>query len=368
MSPIRPLKVAFIQDALPFIGGAERTLMAALEVFPDAPIYTLVYNPQVFSGTPIAQAKVHTSFIDRLPGAHKHHRWFFPLMPTAVTRMTIPDADIIISFNYAVAHGIIPQPSQMHISYTLTPMRYAYQDRQRFLDRQPSGPQRWITRWALERFRHWDQQAVKGVHQFAAISAWIAGLVRLAYHRSAQVIYPPVEVERFIPSAARSQAFLVVSRLVTHKNIDRIIAAFNKLGKPLWVVGTGPEETRLSRLAQPNVRILGWVPDNDLPALYGQARAVINACEDDFGISMVEALAAGCPVIALAQGAAPEFIQNGVNGWLYKDDSITGIIAAVEEFESIASQFNPDVIRQSAMRFNRERFKSELRDLVYDSW
>jgi glycosyltransferase involved in cell wall biosynthesis len=367
MTELHQPRIAFVQDALPFWGGAERTLETALEAFPDASLYSLVFNRDAFNGSQIGKAEAHTSFLDRLPGAHSHHRAYFPLMPAAIRSLNLEEADIILSFHYAVAHGVRVRPGQLHLSYTYTPMRYAYQARERFLRGLLPGPPRWAAGFGLERFRRWDRRAAWGVHRFAAISGWVGELIERYYNRPATVIYPPVDVERFAAGGKHDAAYLVVSRLEPHKNVERIVKAFNLLERPLWVVGKGSQESFLRKLAGPTVQILGWQPDEALPGLYARARAIVHACEEDFGISMVEGLAAGCPVIALGSGSALELVRDGENGLLFDGESIADITNAVQNFEDFV-RLDEKAIRESALPFARERFQSELKAWVEESW
>jgi glycosyltransferase involved in cell wall biosynthesis len=276
-------RIAFVQDALPFFGGAERTLSAALEVFPSAPVYTLVYNPGSFHSTPLENAIVRTGFINRLPPLRHNYRWFLPLMQYEIERLNLDDFDIVLSFSYAVAHGVRSRPGQLH-SYTGTPMRYAWQARERFLKRIPPGGLRLAAWLYLRQFRRWDVLASRRIHHYVAISHWIATVIRDAYRRRASVLYPPVNIDRIHPLTPRCNYFLVVSRLVAHKRIDLIVKAFNQLKLPLWIAGTGREECRLRALAGPTVRLLGWQPETVLPELYGRAHAFIHACEHDLGL------------------------------------------------------------------------------------
>ncbi len=257
------LKVAFVQDALPLWGGAEKVLAAALEVFPQAEVYTLVYRGENFRDSIIARRPVHTSFIDRLPAARSHHRAFLPLMPLAIERFDLHDYDILISFSYAVAHGIRPRPGQLHISYMHTPLRYAWQS-EPAASHQGQPVMHFLVEAYLQAFRKWDAGAARRTDHFVSVSQWIAQRVWQAYQRSSDVVYPPVDVDRFRPLLPRSGYYLVASRLVAHKQVDLVVEAFSRSGLPLLVVGTGPEESRLRRTAGSNVRLLGWQPPHPI--------------------------------------------------------------------------------------------------------
>ncbi len=361
------LRIAFIQDALPFWGGAEKVLSAALEVFPQAEVYTLVYQEANFHGSIIGRRPVHTSFIDRLPTARRHHRAFLPLMPFAVEHFDLRGYDILVSFSYAVAHGIIPLPGQLHISYMHTPLRYAWQNQAGL-----GGARRTYPNFLLEAylpfFRRWDAASSRRTGHFISVSHFIAQRVWQAFHRQSDVLYPPVDIDRFRPLSPRLDHYLLLSRLVAHKRVDLAVQAFNRLGLPLVVAGAGPEEARLQRMAGPNIQFLGWQPQEKLAELYGRARAFIHPGIEDFGIAMVEAQAAGCPVIALQDGAAPEIVRQGETGLLFPDPSAAGLREAVLRFEQEYRKFDPLAIQQHARKFSKARFQRHFAGLVEQDW
>ena len=350
-------KVALVIDALPGIGGAEKVLMAAMGLFPDAPIYTLIYNRDAFTGTPIAARQVIPSFIDRLPQVYTQYRRYLPLMPGAIERFDLRGYDLILSFSYAVAHGIRVQAGQEHISYTFTPMRYAWCGMG--LDG-VEGSQDRITNWLLGTFRNWDSAAVDRVDRFAAVSGWIADCAMRAYQRESTVIYPPVEVERFSSQRERGDYFITVNRLVAHKRVDLMVDAFNLLQLPLLVVGDGPERSRLERRAEPNIRFLGFQSDQKIAELLGRARAYICAGKEDFGIAAVEAQAAGCPVIAYRMGGVMETVIEGQTGLFFDEAGFESLMDAVCRFEARVQGFHPAQIAASVLHFNKQRFLHEF--------
>jgi glycosyltransferase involved in cell wall biosynthesis len=361
-----PLRLAFVQDALPFYGGAERVLAQALRVFPGTPLYTLVHAPRRLSGTPLEHQQVHTAFIDRLPGAHWNHRWFLPLYPAAIQSLDLSAYDLVVSFSYAVAHGVITRPDQRHISLIHTPLRQAYHPAQYAEGRNT------LTAWAVERLldrlRTWNLRASARPDHILAISRWVAQQVRSAFHRAAPVLYPPVEVERFSPSLPRDRYYLTLARLEGHKRLDLAVSAFNQLGLPLLIVGQGRQRRRLEKLARPNIRFLGHLSDRDVAGLLGRARALIHPAEEDFGIAMVEAQAAGCPVIAYAEGGAAETVVDGRTGILFPAQEVGSLIEAVLVHESNPQQFSPAEMRRSAERFSALRFRRRFASLVYAVW
>jgi glycosyltransferase involved in cell wall biosynthesis len=349
--------VALVVDALPGLGGSEKVLMAAMELFPKAPIYTLIYNSPAFSHTPIARRRVVTSYLERLPLAHKHYRKFLPLMPHAIAQFDLSRFDKVISFSYAVAHGIPTYAGQTHFSYTYTPMRYAW--RNFGLDglQKPFNP---LLTTIFSPFRNWDLTAIENVAGLAAVSHWIKDWVGRIYKRDSTVIYPPVEVERFTPQLERENYYITVSRLVAHKRIDLMVEAFNRLKLPLLVVGDGPIRAQLEQRAAENIHFLGYLPDEQVNDLLNRAHGYICAGEEDFGIALIEAQAAGCPVIAYGRGGALETVAAGETGLLFDEPNAEGLVEAVKIFETQIRNFNALNISQKTQRFNKRRFLQEF--------
>lgn len=352
-------KVAIVIDALPGLGGAEKVLMTVLELFPDAPIYTLVYNRDKFENTPIARHQVVTSFIEHLPFARTQYRKYLPIMPFAIERFDLHPYETILSFSYAVANGVKACDGQKFLSYTFTPMRYAWS--YIGLDGKPRRSSL-VLDWIFKRFREWDLDSVIRVNKFAAVSSWVAGWIRQTYQRESTVIYPPVEVERFSPSADRENYFITVARLVPHKQLDLLVEAFNCLKLPLIIVGEGPERTKLERRAADNVRFLGFQPDTVVEDLLKRARAYICPGKEDFGIALVEAQAAGCPVIAFGAGGAQEIVLENQTGLFFKENVPESLISAVERFNR--ADISNKVCAENATRFNKQRFISKFRTFV----
>jgi len=354
-------RIAFVIDALPSLGGAEKVLFTALEAFPQADIFTLVYNKRIFSHSPIGNRNVTTSFIDRIPLAHRQHRMFLPLMPSAIEKFDLRDYERIVSFSYAVAHGIQNFNGARHISYTFTPMRYAWMDVN--INGTHNSKNRLLKKF-MKGFREWDQKAASHVHQFVAISQEVARRIENAYHREAEIIYPPVDVNRFTPSKERENYFVTVTRLVPHKRIDILVQAFSKLRIPLIVIGEGPELNHLARTAGSNIRFLGYQADRQVEELLGKARGFVCATEEDFGIAIVEAQAAGCPVIAYGKGGALETVVPNQTGIFFAEQSPESLIEALQNFERIYSCFHSPRIVQNSLKFQKETFLSRFEQLV----
>lgn len=353
-------RIAFVTDALPAVGGAEKTLFTALECFPNADIFTLIYNKAAFSRTPLGKRRVRTSFLDQLPLARRNHRLFLPWMPWAIEQFDLSEYDTVVSFSYAVANGAKAK-SAKHLSYTHTPMRYAWNNLNIRGKKHGNNP---LINQYFESFRRWDRAAASKISAFATISHDIAARIQSAYHKEAQVIYPPVEVDRFRAGEERQGYYAVVSRLVAHKRLDLIVEAFSALGLPLKIIGDGPERSRLVNQAAGNVEFLGFQSDECVAELLNRARGFICATAEDFGIAIVEAQAAGCPVLAYGRGGALETIVNGDTGLLFQQQSAECLTEAVMAFEHKLSRFNAQAIAEHARRFDKAIFKAEFREFV----
>ena len=354
-------RIAFVVDSLPAIGGGEKTLFAALELFPEADVFTLIYNKNAFVHSPIENKEVITSFLDKLPFAQTHHRFLLPLMPSAIERFDLCQYDVIVSFSYAVAHGVRVNNGARHISYTYTPMRYAWSDINIDGTHSRKNP---ILNLVMEKFRSWDKIAASRVHEFAAISNGIANRVNASYQREARVIYPPVEIERFHPNGQRGLYFVTLSRLVAHKRIDLVIEAFSRLNLPLKIIGDGPQRKILQRRATSNIEFLGYQSDEDVARLLSNARGFVCAAEEDFGIAIVEAQSAGCPVIAYKGGGALETVIDGTTGLFFEEQSVVSLIDAIKRFNDSAHRFRHSDMVNNAQRFGKEHFRRSFQEFV----
>lgn len=363
-------KIAFIHDWLTTWGGSEQVLEAALEAFAPAPIHTLVYKPEAFGDSLIGKQRILPSFLQRLPGSRRNHRLYLPLMPLAIEQFDLHGYSLILSSSHAVAHGVLTHPDQLHVNYVHTPMRYAWHLYHQYLEESglTRGPKSWLVRLIMHYMRQWDFQAAQRPEHFIANSHWTARNIWRAYRRKAEVIYPPVDVDSYQPLSPREEYYLTVSRLVPYKKVGLIIKAFKELGYPLKVVGDGPLYKTYSQESPPNVELLGWQPKEQLARLLGRAKAFVYAAEEDFGITPVEAQAAGCPVIAYGRGGASETVIDGKTGILYREQSVEALMRAVREFEQAPDRFRVEDLRRNAARFSRERFIREFRAYVEQKW
>ncbi len=356
--------MAVVIDGLSSYTGAERVLADILELYPRSALYTLAYEAKAFKGRPIKEYCVHTSWIQGLPWGSTRYRNYLPLLPLAVESLDLRGYDIVLSLSYAVAHGVLCRPDQLHISYTFAPLRYAWQSSHEYFRQGPLAP---LASLIMHYMRLWDYAAVGRIDHLAAISRWTAECVRRAYNRPADVIYPPVDIERFKP-AKRSEYYVAFSRLVRHKRLELIVSAFSRLGLPLLIIGEGPERHRLESLASGNVQLLGWRTDEEAATILGSAKALVHAAEEDFGLVMAEAQAAGCPVIGYVSGAAREILVEGETGLLFPEQSVDSIAEAVTQFEQNRAAFPPEKAAENARRFSKQRFQVQFSQMVEHQW
>lgn len=357
------MKTAIIHDWLITYGGAERVLEEMLAVFPDADLFALYdFIPPDRRGF-IRDKRVTTSFLQRFPLARKKYRSYLPLMPLAVEQFDLSGYDLVISSSYAVAKGVITGPDQLHVCMCYSPMRYAWDLTHQYLHESglTRGPKSWLARYMLHRIRLWDHRTAAGVDRFIAISDYIARRITKVYGRSSTVIHPPVDIDTYRPDGPKEDYFLTASRMVPYKKIDTIVEAFGTLPeKQLLVIGDGPDMKKIKAKATANTTFLGYQPPDDMRRYMQKAKGFIFAAEEDFGIVPVEAQACGTPVIAFGKGGARETVIEGVTGLFFDRQTPEAIAAALNEFETVAHRFDPEVIRRHACRFSRDRFRTEF--------
>ncbi|MDQ3388483.1 MAG: glycosyltransferase, partial [Gemmatimonadota bacterium] len=349
------MKVAITTDWLNSFGGAERVLIQLHALFPEAPIYTTLYDPR---GLPPRMQgwDVRPSFIQRLPFSRKYHQNYLPLMQMAFEQFDMSEYDLVITTNSACAKGVITRPGAVNLCYCYTPCRYLW-DLYHEYTREHRG--RMLIAPVAHWMRMWDRMAADRVDAFVSISHEVAARVRHHYRRDSEVIYPPVDVDRIRPTDRAPEGFyLVVSRLVPYKRIDLAVAACTRLGRRLLVVGDGPERRRLEKMAGPGIEFLGRRPDEELAELYGRCSGFLFPGWEDFGIAPVEAQAAGRPVIAYGRGGALETVLEGTTGVLFDDQNVDEMVAAIERFERLS--FDPEVCRRNAERFDSAEFRSRI--------
>lgn len=352
------MKVALVHDWLNGMRGGEKVLEVLCELYPQADLFTLLYEPRKVSET-IRQHRVVTSFIQKLPGARRWYRHYLPWFPTAIEQFDLRGYDLVLSSSHCVAKGVLTEPATPHVCFCHTPMRYAWEQYYEYFPSARLGLlERLVIPPAMNRLRVWDVVSSQRVDAFLANSAHVARRIRKYYGREARVVHPPVDADRFRVSEQIGEHYLVVSALVPYKRIDRAILAFNALQHPLVIVGEGPESGRLRRLAGPTVRFKPHVSEEEYLNLYATCRAFIFPGEEDFGITPLEAMASGRPVIALGKGGALETVVDGKTGLFFAEPTPAALVAAVTRSEQM--RWDPAVIRGRALEFDRGKFKHRL--------
>lgn len=364
--------VSFVHDWLVDFGGAERCLEALCAEYPRAPIHTLFFDSRQFSGSSIMDREVHTTFLSR-NFFKKRYRTFLPLYPFAVEQLDVGSPDVVLSLSHSVAHGVLTRADSLHICYCFTPVRYAWDLYHEYLRMAglTSGVRSWIARAILHYIRMWDAAAAPRVDAWIADSRHAARRVRRIYGKEAAVIYPPVDIARFRPTGKRSDAYLYASRLVPYKRPDLAVMACTALGLPLRVAGDGPELSNLRRMAGPTVTFLGRVSDDEMAREMAEAKALLFPGEEDFGITPVEAQAAGTPVIAYGVGGAMETVTGpdgedygSATGLFFQSPTTEGLAGALRQFEAKAHLFRPGAAVQNAERFAAPRYTREMKAFV----
>lgn len=356
------LKIALIHDHLVQDGGAEKVLKALYEIFPQTPIFTIVYDKK---GTNkfFADKPVKTSFLQHLPLGVRKYQWWLSLMPSAIESHNLMDYDLIISSSASFAKGIITSPKAKHICYCHTPTRYLWNDSHNYLKELKTI---WLIKkilpLTLNRLRLWDRLAADRVDCFVANSQTVAERIKKYYNREATVIYPPVETDRFHLSAEPKKYFLAGGRLVPYKRFDLVVKAFSRLGMPVKIFGIGPELRYLKKIAKPNVQFLGRVGDEEKVELYSNCLAYINPQEEDFGITAIEAMASGRPVIAYRAGGALETIVEHQTGEFFDEQIWEELADQILRFRS--DRYDSALIRRHAQTFSEQRFKEIFRNFL----
>jgi glycosyltransferase involved in cell wall biosynthesis len=355
-------RVALVHDFLLDLRGAERVFAAICDAWPEADVFTAVYDEDGTEGRFAARAP-RTSFLQRLRPSARTFRGLLPLYPHAIESLDLRGYDLVISSSSAWAHGVLPEPGAVHVCYCHNPFRYAWSEREATL-----AARRRATRLPLQvvlsRWRQWDFIAAQRVDRYVANSRLTASRVRRYFGRDADVLHPPVELERFAPGPVGDH-YLVVAELMPHKRIDVAVQAFNRLRRPLIVVGDGPEARHLRRLAGPTVTFTGRLPDPAVADLLRRSRALVVTAAEEFGIAAVEALASGRPVIALGSGGVLESVREGETGAYYGNSDPDSLAEVVADFDPLA--VDPAVCVQAAERFGTGRFQAALRAIVAEA-
>jgi len=363
-------------------GGSELVVQAIDSLLKEQGIEpllaSLVDGESKRPGSWLYGREVLTSPIQNLPWGVSHVQQYLPLLPMAIEQIDLGDAELVISSSHLVAKGVLTAPDQLHLSYVHTPVRYAWDQMHAYLERSALarrglGP---LIRWQLHRLRQWDQLSAKRVDVLLANSRFTARRIRKFWGRSAEVLHPPVAVERFRWDSPRDDVYLCLCRLVPYKRVDLVIEAFNRLGLQLLVVGDGPERPRLEALAGPTVTLLGSQSSQQVELLLSRCRAYVYAGLEDFGIAPVEAMAAGAPVIGLGRGGLLDTVRcaaSGIEqatGVLFPDQTVNSLVDAVRWFEQrrLWRELDPVVLRQWAERFRPQAFAERFQNTLSRAW
>lgn len=374
----RPISAVLTHHWLVRRRGGEKVLEALADVVGPAPLYTLIHDPAVLPWPPAdlesqwkagrragssEMPRVQTSWLQRVPGALKHYGKFLPLMPAAARSVRLPDADLVICSDAALAKAFRPSPRSRVICYCHSPMRYAWEPE---LSREYAATLPAILRplWPLvcAQVRQADLKASRNVHQFIANSATVAERIQRCYGCESVVVHPPVDLPESPTISERRDHFLCVGHHVAYKRLGHAVTACERLGLPLVVIGDGPDVVRLRGTTSERVRFLGYQPDSVVREHYQTARALLFPGEEDFGIVPVEAIAHGCPVLALGRGGARETVVPEATGLLYDDPTVDGLVNAIGKLDELV--FDPNRMHDFAQRFRRERFRQQIRELI----
>jgi glycosyltransferase involved in cell wall biosynthesis len=365
------VRIAIVHDWLVTYAGAERVLEQMLAVFPEADLYSLIDFVPPDQRAFLGGHPVRTSVVQHLPFARTRYRQYLPILPLAIKQFDLSGYELVLSSSHAVAKGVLTGPEQLHLCMCYSPMRYAWDLQNQYLreaglDR---GFRSVLARYLLYRLRIWDARTAGGVDDFIAISRFIAHRIRKAYRRDSTVIYPPVDVDYFVPGGQREEFYLTASRMVPYKRIDVIIDAFAGLpDRRLIVIGDGPEFSRLKAKAGPNVELLGRQPSTVLRDYLQRARAFLFAAEEDFGIAPLEAQGCGTPVIGYGRGGLLETVRglddSSPTAVFFTDQEPDAVRQAIARFERDGGSITAEACRANAMRFAPGRFRKEFRDYV----
>lgn len=366
---LREKKIALAHDFLSYLGGAERVSKEIAVIFPRTPLYTLFAEKKmerVFPHNPLRTSFLQT-MVKFLP-----RKWLLPLYPTAAESLDFREFDLVISSTSAFTKGLVVKPRTIHVSYCHTPTRYLWDCKEEYLNQsaiaKADPAKKFLIHLLLNYLRIWDQEAAERPDVFLANSKYTAQRIQKYYHRTAKVIYPPVDTDRFKLSKREGHYFLIVSRLSPYKRIDIVVEAFNRLGWPLKIVGTGEEEEKLKKKAQANIQFLGFVQDKDLPEIYAGCRALIFPGEDDFGLTMVEAMASGKPVLAYRKGGALEIVEEGKTGLFFDTPNAEILIDGLRRLKEKEKNFKKEYIREKAVRFSKKNFRANFINAVFEAF
>lgn len=373
----KDLKIALVHDFLLYQGGAERVLKVLSEMYPEAPIYTLLYDKSALGGPALGweNKDIRPSYLQKFPKfLKKHYQWFLPFFPVIPETFDLREYDLVISSSGAWSKGIVTKLDTIHVAYLHSPMRFIWDYNEKYLKERNKKPTI-FTRLFFNYLRIWDRMAADRPDYLIANSKYTQKRIEKYYRRESAVIYPPVtichsgldpESNKILNQVQddREKYFLIISRLSPYKKVDIAVEAFNKLGLPLVVIGTGKQEKYLRKIAEPNIKILGWQKEEVIKEYYKNARAFVFPCEDDFGIAPVEAMLLGVPVIAYRKGGALETVIEGKTGEFFDAQTPEVLADGVRRFMENKNKYDSDTIEAHATNFSKEIFKREFGEYI----
>ncbi len=360
-------KIALVFDWMTTRGGAEKVNLVLHKMFPDADIFTSIFNAKNFPE--LEKAKIETSFIQNLPFAKKHHQFYLSLMPYAYELFDLSAYDIVISSSHSCAKGIITKPNTMHVCYCHTPMRYAWDNWQSYIKEYKMNPiLKRFGKKRLHKIRIWDRLASERVDYFIANSSTTKERIEKYYRKHSTVIYPSIKTSKYIQSKEKKGYFLAVGRLTPYKKFDLIVETFNEIGLPLKIVGEGILKNDLEKNAKGNIEFLGYIPEKELKILYSECEALIFPQVEDFGLTPLEAMASGRPVIAYKEGGALDTIIENETGIFFNTQTPQSLKEALEKYQQNKSRFRAQKNVEQALKFDQVRFETELKDYLKTKW
>ncbi|KKP37039.1 MAG: Glycosyltransferase [Candidatus Peregrinibacteria bacterium GW2011_GWA2_33_10] len=359
------LKIALVHEYLVKLGGAEKVLAVFAEMFPDAPIFTMLYDEKI-CGKVFPKERIKVSGLNKLPEFIKNkRRYLFPLMPKTIENFDFSDYDIVISSNSAYCHGIITNSNTFHICYCHSPMRYAWDWYHEYKDEQRVGFfKKMIISYLMKKIRIWDKAASDRPDVYIANSKNVQNRLKKYYRTNSLIIYPPVDINRFKVQKTHEDYFLIVSTLTPYKKIDLAIKLFNKIGKKLIIIGSGNEMQYLKNISENNIEFLGYKNDQEVSEYMQNCRALIFPGEEDFGIAPIEAQACGKPVLGLEKGGLKETIISGKTGELFSEPTIESMENALAKLIDNEKFYDTELMRKNAERFGKEVFVERIRDII----
>lgn len=366
------MKVAIVHEWLVNYAGSERVVESFINIFPEADVFALVDFLNEEHRNQILKGKfAKTSFIQELPFAKKHHRKYLPLFPKAIESLDLSKYDLILSSSHAVTKGVRKNKNQLHISYCHSPMRYIWDEAERYFEAANlnKGLKKFFANRILNYLRKWDLKSAQLPDYLIANSHYIAEKIKRIYNRDSIVIYPPVDTTLFPLYEKKEDFYLIASRLVPYKKVDLVVQAFSMMPeKKLIVIGSGPEKEKIKSLLNLNIEFLGYQDFEKLRDYMQRAKAFVFAAEEDFGIIVVEAMACGTPVIALNKGGTAETVIDNKTGLLFENQNVEEIIEAIKKFESSPHNFVSREISEYAKKFNRDIFEENIKNFIQQKW